>query len=88
VVIVSQATPERDFFEPGGAEVRAYASNGIVFQPGDNATEIVDAEGNVWQVTEDALTGSDGQILERIPGHLAFWFGWYGFYPQTAVYSS
>ena len=31
VVIIADATPERDFFEPGGAAVRAYASQGQVF---------------------------------------------------------
>ena len=29
VVIVADATPDRDFFEPGGAAVRAFDSNGL-----------------------------------------------------------
>ena len=86
VVIITQPTPERDFFEPGGAAVRAYASDGLTFSTSDDATTVVDAEGLVWQVTEDALTAPDGRELPRLAGHLAFWFGWYSFYPDTLFY--
>ncbi len=86
VVIVTRATPDRDFFEPGGAAVRAYASDGILFSPGEMPNEVVDEDGTVWQVTEDALVSADGETLERLPGHLAFWFGWFGFYPDTLFY--
>ncbi len=88
VVLVTRETPERDFFEPGGAAVRAYASEGIQFQPTDDPREITDADGNVWMVTESALVGPDGQELRRLGGHLAFWFGWYAYFPETSVYES
>lgn len=26
--------------------------------------------------------------LERMPGHVAFWFGWFGFFPRTEVYGT
>ncbi|MEL6527310.1 MAG: DUF3179 domain-containing (seleno)protein, partial [Chloroflexota bacterium] len=86
VVIIAEATPERDFFEPGGAEVRAYNSEGVIFSAGDSPLEVIDDEGTVWQVTEEALVAPDGRTLDRLSGHLAFWFGWYGFYPETRVY--
>ncbi|MEL6306833.1 MAG: DUF3179 domain-containing (seleno)protein [Chloroflexota bacterium] len=86
VVIIAEATPERDFFEPGGAEVRAYNSEGIIFSAGDTPLQVIDDEGTVWQVTEEALVAPDGRTLDRLSGHLAFWFGWYGFYPETRVY--
>ncbi len=86
VVLVTREAPQRNFSEPGGAAVRAYASDGIQFGPGENDGEVVDADGNVWTVTEDALVGPDGQELERLGGHLAFWFGWFSFFPDTLVY--
>lgn len=86
LVIVTRATPERDFFEPGGAAVRAYERGEHVFNPGDAANEIVDEAGNVWAVSEEALLGPAGEALPRLGGHLAYWFGWYAFYPETEVY--
>lgn len=85
-VIISRATPERDFFEPGGAAVRAYASGDYVFSPGEREREVVDHNGAVWAITESALIGPDDTRLERLGGHLAFWFGWYSYYPETLVY--
>ncbi len=86
LVIVAEATPERDFFEPGGAAVRAYDSGGNLFSAGDDDLTLVSADGRAWRITEEALIGADGARLERIGGHLAFWFGWFGFYPETLVY--
>lgn len=86
LVIVSRDTPQRDFFEPGGASVRAYERGEYTFSPGETHREVIDQDGTVWQVTEDALVSPDGETLPRLPEHLAFWFGWYGFYPDTLVY--
>jgi len=86
IVIISESSPERDFFEPGGAAVRAYERAGLTFSQSENPGEILDDEGTVWQITEDALIADDGRQLNRIAGHLAFWFGWYGFYPETDLY--
>jgi len=88
VVIISQASLDRDFFEPGGAAVRAYATDGLTFTVGDDAGVIVDADGNAWEITEEALINADGDTLDRLPGHLAFWFGWYSFNPDTLVYAA
>ncbi len=86
LVIVADASPERDFFEPGGAAVRAYQSDGRVFAAGADKSTLVSQDGRNWQLTEAALTDEDGERLERIGGHLAFWFGWFGFYPDTLLY--
>ena len=40
----------------------------------------------LWQITEDALVGPDGQALERLGGHLAYWFGWVSYFPRTTLY--
>lgn len=86
IVIVSRATPERDFFEPGGAAVRAYRRGEHSFEPGTDDRKLIDETGGVWHLSEEGLTGPSGERLERLPGHLAFWFGWYGFHPDTLVY--
>ncbi|MBZ0274539.1 MAG: DUF3179 domain-containing protein, partial [Anaerolineae bacterium] len=88
VVIIARGTPERDFFEPGGAEVRAYQRGGHTFQPGETASTAIDEAGRTWTATETALVSPDGEQLARVAGHLAFWFGWYGFYPNTLVYTT
>lgn len=88
VVIISEASPTRNFFEPGGVAVRAYQRADLTFAETDVDNEVIDNEGVIWQVTEEALVSTDGQTLERIAGHLAFWFGWYGFYPETDLYMS
>jgi hypothetical protein len=69
-----------------GAQVRAYERGDHTFSSDDAAMGVVDETGAVWQVTEDALIGPNGEELSRLGGHLAYWFGWYAFFPQTAIY--
>jgi len=88
LVLITRAAPERAFVEPGGAAVRAYERGEHVFAPGAERGQVIDADGRVWRVTEDALIAPDGEeALPRLGGHLAFWFGWYAYYPQTLVYA-
>lgn len=87
VVIIARETPDRDFFEPGGAAVRAYDRGDFTFSPGETEREVIDQDGTVWQVTEAALVSPDGDELPRLGGHLAFWFGWFSFHPDTLVYA-
>ena len=88
LVIVADATPNREFFEPGGAAVRAYESGGTAFSAGADDATLHSDDGRSWRLTEAALIADDGQTLPRIGGHLAFWFGWFGFYPDTEVYGA
>jgi hypothetical protein len=69
-----------------GGEVRAYLRGEEVFVPGETAGTVLDSAGTIWEVTEDALLGPDGQTAPRLSGHLAYWFGWYAFFPNTLVY--
>ncbi len=69
-----------------GGEVRAYKRGAEIFSPGSDADSIIDAKGNVWRVTEEALVGPNGARLERVGGHLAYWFGWFAFFPNAQVY--
>jgi hypothetical protein len=70
-----------------GGEVRAFERGDWEFMPGPEAGAILDQAGAEWRVTENALLGPEGNELPRLPGHLAYWFGWYAFFPQTEVYS-
>ena len=58
--------------------VRAYRSNGQPFVKGADALHVVQGD-EVWTVTEDALTATDGRTLARLPGHVAYWFAWSGY---------
>lgn len=69
-----------------GATVRAYERSAHTFVLGDDENSLVDENGRIWQITEETLTSSDGETLPRLGGHLAYWFGWYAFFPETLVY--
>jgi uncharacterized protein DUF3179 len=67
-------------------EVRAYERGAFRFAAGKDPGAPVDQDGRPFRVTEEALLGPGGESLPRLPGHLAYWFGWFSFYPRTAVY--
>ena len=70
----------------GNAEqrtVRAYESRGHKFTL--SAPDLLRASDGYWRVTEDALVHSDGKTLPRLPGHLAFWFAWSGFFENAVL---
>ena len=71
--------------------VRAYLRSSHTFSPGGQAGALRDEQGRLWWVKEHELRleGGEGEdaTLERLPGHVAFWFGWYAFYPDTEVYA-
>jgi len=69
-----------------GAEVRAYDRGDHTFNAGPDDETLLDENGRSWQITEDALISPDGEEAPRLGGHLAYWFGWYAFFPNTLVY--
>ena len=69
-----------------GAQVRAYERGDHQFTAGSADMTLVDETGTMWTVTEDGLISEDGATLPRLGGHLAYWFGWFAFFPNTAVY--
>jgi hypothetical protein len=75
-------------YDEGGLGARAYERAERRFISASNGTSgvILDESGVEWQLTEAALVSPDGTQLARLPGHMAYWFGWFSFYPQTAVY--
>jgi hypothetical protein len=58
--------------------VRAYRSGGQRFETAPDRAN-VKAGDATWRIEESALVGPDGQRLERLPGHVAYWFAWQSF---------
>jgi hypothetical protein len=71
-----------------GAAVRAYRRGSYEFHAGEAPDALTDETGRPWSVHEDALVGPDAQRLERVPGVLAYWFGWQSYHPRTELYAS
>ena len=71
-----------------GGEVRAFDRGDELFSATEDPDVVVDSQGREWQVTEEVLIGPDGETAPRINGHLAYWFGWFAFFPNTLVYGS
>lgn len=69
---------------------RAYERGTHTFSLSEDAASLIDKQsGTVWSIEEGALV--QPQTKERLPrlgGHVSYWFGWYAFYPQTAVYAA
>ncbi len=66
--------------DPESEAVRAYRREAHTFSP-----DLKDESGRVWLLQEEALISGDEKLM-RIPGHVSFWFAWYGFFPHTEVY--
>jgi hypothetical protein len=82
-------TPLLVVADPASGALRAYERRAHRFAL-SAAGELLDEQGRAWRRTEEALLppeGSGEPPLARLPSHLAFWFGWYGFYPDTGLWS-
>lgn len=64
--------------------VRAYERGANNFSATKDGTSLKSGAA-VWQATEDALLGPGGERLERIAGHLAFWFAWDGYLGDSST---
>ncbi len=70
---------------------RVYERGALSLALGDDEeagtpTEVVDEDGGVWKVTEEALVNEEsGQELARIPAQIALWMSWYAFFPDTGL---
>ncbi len=83
LVVITTAGSAARAYERGDetfAVVRSRADNG--------ATILEDGDGERWRVDEEALTpvGHSADSLPRLPSHVAYWVGWFAFYPDTALY--
>jgi hypothetical protein len=67
--------------------VRAYRSEGLMFAKGPSADQVEHAH-ELWWVTEEALLGPSGRSLPRLPGHVAYWFAWSGYFGREGELAS
>ena len=70
--------------EADGRGVRAYAAHGHRFTRGTD-TAVLIAEGKPWRIEEEALIGPEGEHLARLPGHIAYWFAWAGYFENAEL---
>jgi hypothetical protein len=69
--------------------VRAYERKGQRFVAMRGNRRLVDSEQNEWLLSEEKLLRvKDQQALLRLPGHLAYWFAWYAFFPNSEAYEA
>jgi hypothetical protein len=73
-----------------GRAVRAYDRGELTFTagPADSAqTMLLADDGSAWRLSDVALHAVEGGGMRmRFPGHLAYWFGWYAFFPETELW--
>lgn len=67
--------------DEGGRSVRAYVREDEVFS--EVGVVLKTADGAVWEIEEDALVSGDRR-LQRVAGHVAYWFAWSGYLGDVA----
>jgi hypothetical protein len=74
--------------DPESGSVRAYYRGSHEFTEGPAGFLAEPSTGAAWKIGEDALVpqSSPAAPLPRFPGHRAYWFGWYAFFPETSLY--
>ncbi len=63
--------------------VRAYEAGDLTFTADKEKRDLIHADGKIWKITEQALTGPNGRALGRLSGHIAYWFAWQGYKPEA-----
>lgn len=69
-------------------ETRAYERGGHKFSRAAASDVLTDDQNREWRITEEALVRPNGERLPRLGGHLAYWFGWFSFFPKTEVFEA
>ncbi len=64
---------------------RVYQAGSNKFISYDGRNELTDENNLIWRLSEEKLSNNQGQTLERLPYHRAFWFGWLAAYPETRL---
>jgi hypothetical protein len=70
--------------DPQGRGARAYRADGHRFARGATADELI-AGDERWRISEDGLIGPAGKSLPRLPGHVAYWFAWAGYFENAVL---
>ncbi|MFQ5743567.1 MAG: DUF3179 domain-containing protein [Acidobacteriota bacterium] len=78
---------DRTFLPAGRQEGGIVAQEEQAAVPAGPTVKLVASDGTRWRLTDLALTEERGSDrLQRLPGHLAYWFGWYAFFPATELW--
>ena len=80
--------------DPESGAARAYHRGDSTFKADPDSAKdkvprlLLDQENKRWVVTEEAILNVENPAmrLDRLPGHMAFWFGWYASFPLTRLY--
>jgi hypothetical protein len=70
--------------DPQGRGARAYQADGRNFVRGATPDELMSGDLR-WHVTESGLIGPAGETLPRLPGHVAYWFAWAGYFEDVQL---
>jgi hypothetical protein len=68
---------------------RRVCDRALTFDRTASSTELEDADTHSrWRIGDGVATDGPlkGERLTRVTAYPAFWFGWYGFFPQSAVW--
>ncbi|MCH6257722.1 DUF3179 domain-containing protein [Puniceicoccaceae bacterium K14] len=63
--------------------IRTYESGGHTFSYKRDI--LLDTNGSKWKLSEAHLSNENGETLQRLPSHRAFWFGWHAANPDTEL---
>ena len=80
--VINDRIGRRDIVLIGDAatrSVRAYDRGDRAFEAGIGDGALRGPDGGLWRIEESALVGPDGTRLDRLPGHVAYWFAWDGY---------
>lgn len=95
VLVVDSDSKAVRAFQSGGRRFRMAEEPGVLRDDEENLWRItehaLEPKGSPIASSEARQQPSaDTQLepLPRIPGHQAFWFGWYGFFPHTDIYEA
>ncbi len=70
--------------DPSGRGARAYELRRHRFARGASPDQVM-TDDAPWRVTETALIGPSGESLPRLPGHVAYWFAWAGYFENAVL---
>lgn len=74
-VVLTDETGANRVYDPKGVTFTQYKPDGTA----------IDLKGQSWRVEESKLVSADGTVLDRLPYHRAFWFGWHATYPNSKL---
>ncbi|WP_162653162.1 DUF3179 domain-containing protein [Lentilitoribacter sp. Alg239-R112] len=63
--------------------VRSYERGDVEFEHG-GTLESLKSDAGIWLISEDAITGPNGEKLARISGSISYWFAWENYLGKTS----